>query len=34
MEATARTLFSLLEDFDNREEAKRKEEYYAKVKKL
>lgn len=34
MEATARTLYSLIEDFDNREEARRREEYYAKVKRL
>ncbi len=34
MEATARTLYSLIEDFDNREEARRREEYYARVKRL
>lgn len=31
MEATARTLFKLSQDFDNQEEARRREEYYARL---
>lgn len=32
MEATARTLFKLSQDFDNQEEARRREEYYIRLK--
>ena len=32
MEATAKTFFQLAQDFDNQEEARRREEYYAKIK--